>query len=210
VGSTTTAGIGLRVLVGARAPNEPTIRSALHYSTFRFFWDYAGGQMTNWGAHHLDIAQWGLGMDESGPISAEARLGYRQRKTFRSARVVRGHVQVCGWHHAHLRSGAEGRTTFEGKDGTIHLSREVIESTPGKNHRQIPSPPRTFIFTRVTIITATGSTAFARGSHPLPIWQSAIDRPRFATWATSRSDRRKKVQWDPQKEKSSAMTSCKR
>jgi predicted dehydrogenase len=52
------------------APWHPYNENRVHYN-FRFFWDYSGGQMTNFGAHHLDIAQWGLGMDGSGPISIE-------------------------------------------------------------------------------------------------------------------------------------------
>jgi predicted dehydrogenase len=41
-------------------------------NTFRWWWDYAGGPVTDWGAHHNDIARWGIGQD--GPIGVEAKV----------------------------------------------------------------------------------------------------------------------------------------
>ena len=40
-------------------------------NTFRWWWDYAGGPVTDWGAHHNDIARWAIGQD--GPISVESK-----------------------------------------------------------------------------------------------------------------------------------------
>jgi predicted dehydrogenase len=51
------------------APQRPFDPFRCIYN-FRWFWDYSGGQMTNWGAHHLDIARWFL--NETAPLGVAA------------------------------------------------------------------------------------------------------------------------------------------
>jgi predicted dehydrogenase len=42
-----------------------------HYPNWRAYREYGTGGVGDWGAHHLDIAQWGLGMDDSGPVEVK-------------------------------------------------------------------------------------------------------------------------------------------
>ncbi len=111
------------------APLKPYNAKHVHYN-FRFFWDYSGGQLTNWGAHHLDIAQWGLGMDESGPVAIEGTAGYNADGWFEvpewmelTYEYANGVKLLCG-------RGQRGGTTFEGESGSIWVNRGKLESDP--------------------------------------------------------------------------------
>lgn len=111
------------------APQRTYNSKRVHYN-FRFFWDYSGGQMTNWGAHHLDIAQWGLGMDESGPVSIEGKARYNKDGMFEVPewfeliyQYANGVKVLCGQSYS-------GGTTFEGEKGSIHVDRGKLTSTP--------------------------------------------------------------------------------
>jgi predicted dehydrogenase len=121
------------------APRRPYNAQRVHYN-FRFYWDYSGGQMTNWGAHHLDIAQWGLGTDDTGPVSIEGQARYDKEQLF----------EVPQWseaihHYAHgvkliVGQGEKGGTTFEGERGTLHVDRKGFTCTP-KELAGVPVSP---------------------------------------------------------------------
>lgn len=53
------------------APYAPYTEKRCHWN-FRWIYDYSGGQLTDWAAHHVDIFNWGMGTEETGPVSVEA------------------------------------------------------------------------------------------------------------------------------------------
>jgi len=56
--------------------SEPNpAKTGLHYN-WRHIFDYSGGKLTDWGGHHIDIAHWGLGFDETGPVAVEGTGKY--------------------------------------------------------------------------------------------------------------------------------------
>ncbi len=111
------------------APQRPYNQKRVHYN-FRFFWDYSGGQLTNWGAHHLDIAQWGLGMYEAGPIAVEGTARYHKQRWYEVPEFQELTYTYPGGIRLLCGNGFRGGTTFEGDKGTIFVTRGRIEATP--------------------------------------------------------------------------------
>jgi len=83
---------------------------------------YSGGEMTGWGSHGLDMIQWALGMDESGPVEVWPEgSGLKCPVTFR----YESGVKVCldG-------KGPHGGGLFIGEKGTILIDRQKCQSRP--------------------------------------------------------------------------------
>jgi len=83
--------------------------------------------MTNWGAHHFDIAQWGLGMDNSGPVEI---IPPDDPKAERGVK----YVYASGIPVIHAEVDGDGRkvngVTFVGTDGKVFVNRGYLETSP--------------------------------------------------------------------------------
>jgi len=110
------------------APWVPYTRKRCHYE-FRFILDYSGGQPTNWGAHYLDIAQWGLGMDDSGPVEIEGRGEFPTTGLFTTATKVHFECTYANGVRLLCETGGQG-TRFEGTDGWIFVNRGTLKAEP--------------------------------------------------------------------------------
>lgn len=114
------------------APQRAYNKLRVHYN-FRFFWDYSGGQMTNFGAHHIDIAQWGMDMDNSGPLEIEGKAEFHPEKWYEVTNTCRLNYKYANGATMIVGQGQKdipGGVTFVGSSGTIFVDRGKITSTP--------------------------------------------------------------------------------
>ncbi|MBI4663544.1 MAG: Gfo/Idh/MocA family oxidoreductase [Verrucomicrobia bacterium] len=96
-----------------------------HFPAWRNYREYGGGGVTDWGAHHFDIAQWGLGMDDSGPVeitpAENPQANHGVRLKYASGIEVR-HENGPG-------------VTFFGSEGKIMVNRGRFELTIGETKK---------------------------------------------------------------------------
>ena len=126
-----------------QTPKTDYVKEKTH-GTFRYFWDYSGGTMTDWGAHHNDIALWGAGFERSGPVSIEAQSlvpmipgGFTAASEYAVAYTyANGVTQLTRSTHGNGWNGSVTDKTaqqhgvrFHGADGWIFVTRGKIEAS---------------------------------------------------------------------------------
>lgn len=89
-----------------------------HYPKWRDTWEFGGGMITDWGAHHIDIAQWALNMDGNGPVEVRAPHDWQTAK--RGAQLVYADGTVL----THVKGKG---VSFYGTEGECHVNRGKFE-----------------------------------------------------------------------------------
>jgi predicted dehydrogenase len=122
----------------------PYHRQRCHYE-FRFILDYSGGQPTNWGAHDLDIAQWGLGMDNSGPVEIVGNGEFPTTGLFTTATKVYFEATYANGVKLICQTGGSN-TRFEGADGWVDVSRDGLKAQPESLRKETIGPDEIHLY----------------------------------------------------------------
>jgi len=115
------------------AQYRPYIKDGCHYN-WHFIYDFGWGQLTNWGSHALDIAQWGNGSDLSGPIEVIGKAEFPTEGLFDTPldydieyKYSNGVRLLCKTAKGKIE---ESPVRFEGTEGWIYVSRSRLISQP--------------------------------------------------------------------------------
>ena len=97
------------------------------------YWDYSGGEMTNWGAHGIDQIQAALGMDTTGPVefyplpdAPQGAVGWR----YANGVEVRLELPDAG--------NIQGGAMFVGEKGRIEITRNDFRTDPQNMIKDVP------------------------------------------------------------------------
>jgi len=129
-----------------QAPVVPYTKERCH-GNFRWWLEYSGGKLTDWGAHHVDIATWGLGFENSGPVEIEGRGEFPNIPAdFDPVAFLAGQVKLpngyntatkfqCTLTYANgnqiiVRDGPDNGVWFDGDQARIFVNRGKITGKP--------------------------------------------------------------------------------
>ncbi len=123
--------------------------SNAHYS-FRNWHEYSGGKLTDWGAHHVDIACWAIGASDTGPskvtpVSFKLPVEYKDghplvADQYNAATEFNIRVQMPNEIEMIITSEGDNGILFEGTEGRFFVNRGKITGKPVEDLKDKPLP----------------------------------------------------------------------
>ena len=122
------------------APEAPYAPGRCHVN-FRWILDYSGGQITDWGGHHPDIAQWGMGTELTGPVAIKnGQAQWAKEKLWNTATDFTYDAVYESGVTLTVSSRVRGGVTFQGTEGWVWVNRGAIETSPQSLLDYTPGP----------------------------------------------------------------------
>ncbi len=121
-----------------------------HYE-FRWWYEYSGGKLTDWGAHHVDIAAWALRLNgqTDGPLSIGGNVSHpvdyidglpQQLDRYNTATKFLFNVEYPGGTEMIIRNDTDNGVLIEGDKGRIFVSRGKLVGAPVEALKDNPLP----------------------------------------------------------------------
>ena len=136
-----------RYKAGANGETQSWSRS--HYE-FRWWYEYSGGKLTDWGAHHVDIATWGLDKVATGPISVDPQMvkhpvpfkdGHpTDPSQYNTATEFLISAKFADDKEIEIRHDQGNGILFEGTKGRIFVNRGRLTGKPVEDLKSNPLP----------------------------------------------------------------------
>jgi predicted dehydrogenase len=120
------------------APEAPYTPARCHFN-FRWILDYAPGYITDWGAHFIDVAQWGNNTDDTTPVAVKASdVTFREKGIYNAPEGFRIEYQYANGVRMTMVSTADGEkhgTKFIGTKGWIFTENTRLLTEPAELRR---------------------------------------------------------------------------
>ncbi len=123
--------------------------SRCHYE-FRWWYEYSGGKLTDWGAHHVDIATWGMGKTDTGPVEilpemvkhpVEFRDGFpTDPSRYNTATEFLLRAKFADGAEIEIRHDGDNGILFEGTEGRLFVNRGRIAGKAVDDLKDNPLP----------------------------------------------------------------------
>jgi predicted dehydrogenase len=108
---------------------------------FRWVLDYSGGQLTDWGGHHPDCAQWGMGTERTGPVKIQnAKAEWASHSVYNTATSYYFEAVYANGVTMIVSDRELGGVTFQGDQGTVWANRGHHDADPKSILKSVIGP----------------------------------------------------------------------